>query len=146
MASTPLHGRPSFDECRPEYDEPLAGRVAGRDAIIKGFAQGAESIPGWQFPSTWVVIEGNRAVYGWDTVLPEGRTAATRLSRVATFVYAGNGRFCQHVDVYDSRRLLELVREASAIKADAVFRGVGGVGGPHWHAGPRSVARFRGAS
>lgn len=34
---------------RADYEEPMSGRIVGRDAIIDGFVKGSEGMPGWQF-------------------------------------------------------------------------------------------------
>jgi hypothetical protein len=78
------------------YEQPMSGRTVGRDAIVAGFVAGAEAIPGWQFPPTWMVIEGDRAVNGWDTVVPGQHSEAARPSGVAVFDYAGHGHFSHH--------------------------------------------------
>lgn len=97
------------------YDEATVGRIVGRDAIVASFNASAEWMSGWQFPPQWLAIGDDRVVYAWNTVLPVRRSDGSNYEGaqgVTILVYAGQGRFSYHKDLYDRMELQALLAEA----------------------------------
>ena len=98
------------------YEEPNTGRTTGPDAIVELFRANAATIPGVLFLPTWTVIDGNRVVYEWITTLPQPRSDGSAIQGapgLSVLLYAGNGAFSEHADVYDRGRLVEFFTEAA---------------------------------
>lgn len=98
------------------YEECEFGRMVGREAIVEWLLPAMEPCKGWVYPERWRVVEGNRVSYGWYNRLPGRRPDGTYYEFLGTSckVYAGNGQFSYHEDVYNMKACITVIKEWSA--------------------------------
>ena len=68
------------------------------------------------FPERYRVIEGRNVSYGWWNRLPGTRPDGSHYEFMGTSykVYAGDGRFSYHEDVYNLKQGIEVIKEWTA--------------------------------
>ena len=66
------------------------------------------------------MIEGNRVAYGWWNRLPGNRSDGSHYEFMGTSckVYAGNGLFSYHEDVYNLKHGIEVIKEWTAAQQE----------------------------
>ena len=95
------------------YDECHAGRMVGHDAIRAWLIPAMEPCAGWTYPERWRAVDGNRIAYGWWNRLPGQRPDGSYYQFMGTSlkVYAGDGLFSYHEDVYNMSVCTEVIGE-----------------------------------
>lgn len=93
------------------YDECHAGRMVGHDAIRAWLIPAMEPCAGWTYPERWRAVDGNRIAYGWWNRLPGQRPDGSYYQFMGTSlkVYAGDGLFSYHEDVYNMNACTEVI-------------------------------------
>jgi len=95
------------------YDECHAGRMVGHDAIRAWLLPAMEPCQGWTYPERWRAVEGSHIAYGWYNRLPGQRADGSFYEFMGTSlkVYAGDGLFSYHEDVYNMQACLDVIGE-----------------------------------
>lgn len=104
------------------YAECEVGVMRGRDAIGAWLLPDMARASSWTFPERYRLIEGNRVSYGWWNRLPGTRPDGSHYEFMGTSckVYAGDGLFSYHEDVYNLKQGIAVIQEWTAAQsADA---------------------------
>ena len=98
------------------YVECEVGIMRGREAIGAWLIPDMERARDWTFPERYRMIEGSRVSYGWWNRLPGTRPDGSHYEFMGTSykVYAGDGLFSYHEDVYNLRHGIEVIKEWTA--------------------------------
>ena len=98
------------------YVECEVGIMRGREAIGAWLIPDMERARGWSFPERFRLIEGNRVSYGWFNRMPGVRPDGSHYEFMGTSykVYAGDGLFSYHEDVYNLKQGIEVIKEWTA--------------------------------
>ncbi len=102
------------------YAECEVGIMRGRKDIGAWLIPDMERARGWSFPERYRMIEGNRVSYGWWNRLPGTRSDGSHYEFMGTSykIYAGNGLFSYHEDVYNLKHGIEVIKEWTAAQQD----------------------------
>ena len=102
------------------YAECEVGVMRGRETIGAWLIPDMERAKGWTFPERYRVIEGRNVSYGWWNRLPGTRPDGSRYEFMGTSykIYAGDGRFSYHEDVYNLKHGIEVIREWTRAQGD----------------------------
>jgi len=95
------------------YNECHAGRMVGHDEIRAWLLPAMEPCKGWTYPERWRAIDGDHIAYGWLNRLPGQRPDGSYYEFMGTSVkvYAGDGLFSYHEDVYNMQTCIEVITE-----------------------------------
>ncbi len=98
------------------YAECEVGIMHGREAIGAWLIPDMERARDWTYPERNRLIEDNRVSYGWWTRLPGTRPDGSHYEFMGTSykVYAGDGLFSFHEDVYNLKHGIEVIKEWTA--------------------------------
>ena len=98
------------------YAECEVGIMRGREAIGAWLLPDMERVSSWTFPERYRLIDGNRVSYGWWNRLPGVRADGAHFEFMGTSykVYAGDGLFSFHEDVYNLKQGIEVIKEWTA--------------------------------
>ena len=98
------------------YAECEVGIMRGRETIGAWLIPDMERARSWTFPERYRLIEGNRVSYGWWNRLSGARPDGSHYEFMGTSykVYAGDGLFSYHEDVYNLKHGIEVIKEWTA--------------------------------
>ena len=98
------------------YAECEVGIMRGREAIGAWLLPDMERASRWTFPERYRLIDGNRVSYGWWNRLPGTRADGSHYEFMGTSykIYAGDGLFSYHEDVYNLKQGIEVIKEWTA--------------------------------
>ncbi len=98
------------------YAECEVGVMRGREAIGAWLIPDMERARSWTFPERYRLIEGNRVSYGWWNRLPGARPDGSYYEFMGTSckLYAGDGLFSYHEDVYNLKHGIEVIQQWTA--------------------------------
>lgn len=96
------------------YVDPAWGRVQGLTAIREFLDQSMRGLEGWEFPTEWTLVEGDRLVSCWMNRLPGQRSDGSYYEApgISTLEYAGGGRFSSAYDLLNMVHVQELIAES----------------------------------
>ena len=100
------------------YAECEVGVMRGREAIAAWLIPDMERARDWTFPERYRLIQDNRVSYGWWNRLPGSRPDGSHYEFMGTSykVYAGDGLFSYHEDVYNLKQGIEVIKEWGAVQ------------------------------
>lgn len=95
------------------YAECEVGIMRGRDAIGAWLLPDMERASDWTFPERYRLIDGGCVSYGWWNRLPGARADGSHYEFMGTSykVYAGDGLFSYHEDVYNLKHGIEVITQ-----------------------------------
>ncbi len=98
------------------YAECEVGIMRGRDTIGAWLIPDMERARDWTFPERYRFIEGSRVAYGWWNRLPGTRPDGSHYEFMGSSykIYAGNGLFSYHEDIYNLKHGIQVIKEWTA--------------------------------
>jgi len=111
--------RPWSDLCQfftddAYYVDPAWGRYEGIETIRQFLDESMRGLEGWEFPTQWTMVDGNRLVSCWMNRLPGQRADGSYYEApgISIIHYAGNGRFSSSEDLLNMVHIHELIRDS----------------------------------
>jgi hypothetical protein len=90
------------------FIDPQWGRVEGLDEVRSELLERAMvGLDGWEFPTDFVMIDGDRVVVKWRQSIPGGDGRRYDQSGWSLLLYAGDGRFRYEEDLLNMAHVME---------------------------------------